>query len=146
MTAFSTEADGGVATPWLHGRMTTRRFDIVHRGPYRWLATALGARSAAVEFDDTRLVVTYGPWFRAALARDTIAAVERDERRTISSGVHGWRGRWLVNGAGVGLVRIRFEPEQRARTIGFPVRLAELVVNVDDPAALIDALHPSPVG
>ncbi len=131
---------------WLHERMTTRRFDIVHRGPYRWLATALGARSAAIEVDDARIVVTYGPWFRAVLPRVTIAAVDLDERRTISRGVLGWRGRWLVNGAGVGLVRIRFEPEQRARTIGYPVRLRELVVNVADPAALIAALDPAEVG
>lgn len=125
--------------------MTARRFEIVHRGPYRWLATVLGARSAAIEVDDARIVVTYGPWFRADVARDAIASVDRDERRTITRGVHGWRGRWLVNGAGVGLVRIRFEPEQRARTIGFPVRLVELVVNVADPADLLEAARPTPI-
>ncbi len=120
--------------------MTTRRFDIVHRGPYRWLATALGARSAAIEVDEAHVVVAYGPWFRADVPREAVASVEGWERRTITRGVHGWRGRWLVNGAGVGLVHIRFEPEQRARTIGFPVRLRELVVNVADPAALLDEL------
>ncbi|MCX6519044.1 MAG: hypothetical protein NTZ21_00105 [Actinobacteria bacterium] len=123
-----------------------RRFEIVHRGPYRWLGVALGARSAAVEVDDVRIVVTYGPWFRAEVPRDAVASVTLDERRTISRGVHGWRGRWLVNGAGDGLVRIFFEPEQRARTIGFRVRLVELVVNVADPAALIEAIRPTPVG
>lgn len=126
--------------------MSTRRFEIVHRGPYRWLGLALGAGSAAIEVADTRIVVTYGPWFRADIPRDAVATAVIDERRTISRGVHGWRGRWLVNGAGDGLVRICLEPEQRARTIGFPVRLRELVVNVADPAALVEAIGPAAVG
>ena len=126
--------------------MAARRFDIVHSGPYRWLGLALGARSAAVEVDDAHIVVTYGPWFRAEVPREAVASAMLDERRTISRGVHGWRGRWLVNGAGDGLVRIVLEPEQRARTIGFPVRLVELVVNVADPAALIEAIQPARVG
>jgi hypothetical protein len=124
----------------LYGLMTTERFDIVHRGPYRGLATALGARSAAIEVGAERILVTYGPWFRADVPRDSVAGAVRDDGRTISRGVHGWGGRWLVNGAGVDLVRISFEPEQRAHTIGIRVRLRELIVNVADPDALMTAL------
>ena len=69
-----------------------------------------------------------------------VADVMGDRRRVVSRGVHGWRGRWLVNGAGVGLVRLRLDPEQRARTLGLPVRLRELIVNVAEPDALIAAL------
>lgn len=55
--------------------------------------------------------------------------------------MHGWCGTWLVNGAGTGLVRIVFEPVQRARTADVTVRLCELIVDVDDPPALIAALR-----
>ena len=58
----------------------------------------------------------------------------------ISRGVHGWRGDWLVNGAGDGLVELRFDPPMRAHVIGFPVRVRRLRVAVDDPDGLVEAL------
>ena len=58
-----------------------------------------------------------------------------------SRGVHGWAGRWLVNGSGKGLVSLELKPEQRARVLGVPVRLRELIVSVEDPAALIRSLR-----
>jgi hypothetical protein len=121
--------------------MTPQHFPIPHRGPYRLLGVALGGGRAAVDVGDVLVVVTYGPWFRAEFPRSAVRSVERDDRRVVSRGVHGWRGRWLVNGAGTGLVRITLDPPQRARTTGIPVRLRELTVNVDDPAALIAALR-----
>jgi hypothetical protein len=54
--------------------------------------------------------------------------------------VHGWAGRYLVNGSGRNLVSIGLDPPQRARVIGFPVRVRELTVSVDDPAGLVEAL------
>lgn len=121
--------------------MSTQHFPITHRGPYRVLGAALGGGGAAVHVGDVLVVVTYGPWFHAEFPRSAVSAVERDDRRTVSRGVHGWRGRWLVNGAGTDLVRITLDPVQRARTTGIRVRLRELTVNVDDPDALIGALR-----
>jgi hypothetical protein len=54
--------------------------------------------------------------------------------------VHGFSGRWLVNGSGEGILTIDLDPAQRAYVMGFPVRLRQLMVSVADPAALASAL------
>jgi hypothetical protein len=61
-------------------------------------------------------------------------------RVSLTRGVHGWAGRWLVNGAGDGILVISLNPWQRGYVIGFPVTLRELLVSVDDPSALAIAL------
>lgn len=61
--------------------------------------------------------------------------------RIFSRGVHEWRGRWLVNGSGEGVLRIDLSPGQRARVVGVPVGLRELLVSVDDPPRLASALR-----
>jgi hypothetical protein len=118
--------------------MNTSRFPIAHHGAFAWL-TVLFARSASIVVDD-EVVVTYGPWFRSRFPRSAIASVARFDRRVLSRGVHGWNGRWLVNGAGSPLVAITLDPVQRGRVMWVPVRLRELIVNVDDPDALESSL------
>jgi hypothetical protein len=54
--------------------------------------------------------------------------------------VHGWRGRWLVNGAHRPIATITLALPARARVLGFPVRLRELLLCVDDVAELQRAL------
>lgn len=58
----------------------------------------------------------------------------------MSRGVHGFAGRWLVNGSSEGLLTIEMASRQRAYVMGFPVRLWTLIVSVDEPAALAAAL------
>jgi hypothetical protein len=70
----------------------------------------------------------------------------RRVRNAISIGVHGWRGRWLVNGAAGPLVAVTIDPPAPARVLGFPVRLRELVVSVADPDALVRELSPVHAG
>ncbi len=55
-------------------------------------------------------------------------------------GVHGWRGRWLVNGSSHGIVVLGIDPPARARTLGLPVRLRELAVSLEDPVGFAAAL------
>ena len=55
--------------------------------------------------------------------------------------MHGWNGRWLVNGSSHGIVRIDLDPAQRAWVVGLPVSLRTLRVSVEDPDALIAALR-----
>ena len=121
--------------------MTTQQFPITHHGAYAWLGLALGGRSASIDVGATDVEVRYGPWFHARFPLGAVGDVAPDTHRYLSRGVHGWRGRWLVNGAGTGLVRITLDPVQQARTLGVKVKLRELIVNVDDPAALIAALR-----
>ena len=73
---------------------------------------------------------------RSCIARASVTG----ERVRLTRGVHGWAGRWLVNGAGDGILALDLEPRQRARVMGFPVSLRQLQVSVEDPHALAAAL------
>ena len=63
------------------------------------------------------------------------------QRRALSVGVHGWRGRWLVNGASAPLVGIVLHDPVPARVLGFRIHLREVIVSVDDPDGLVAALR-----
>ena len=47
--------------------------------------------------------------------------------------VHGWAGRWAVNGARAGAVRVDIDPPSRASVCGFPLRLRTLRLSLVDP-------------
>ncbi|WP_198134478.1 hypothetical protein [Geotalea uraniireducens] len=57
--------------------------------------------------------------------------------------MHGFAGRWLVNGSGQGILTIDLTPTQRGYVMGFPVRLRQLMVSVAEPATLAAALRGS---
>jgi hypothetical protein len=79
--------------------------------------------------------------FRATFERSCVSGTSRFDRRVrLTRGVHGWAGRWLVNGAGDDILVVHLEPRQRAYVMGFPVKLEQLLVSVDDPQALAAAL------
>jgi hypothetical protein len=94
-----------------------------------------------VAIDGSEVSVRMGWAFRArfdrARVRDTAIP---GKRIALTRGVHGWGGRWLVNGAGDGILTVDLDPPQRAHVLGFPVSLRQLTVSVDDPAALAAAL------
>ncbi len=123
------------------GAATTPQVFSIRQNPVmRLLAAPLGAWNAAVEVDDDAVVVHYGVGFRGRVARSAVRSVSRSHRRVLSWGAHGWRGRWLVNGSSHGIVVLGIEPRQPARVVGWPVRLRELDVSVDDPEGLVAAL------
>jgi hypothetical protein len=111
------------------------------------LFAALGVTPGQAYLDvaPDRVRVRMGWGFRADVRRPSIRSVRR-VRNAVSIGVHGWRGRWLVNGASGPLVAIAIEPSAPARVIGFPIRLRELIVSVEDPDAVIAALSPARAG
>ena len=95
---------------------------------------------AFVEVDGDEVRVGMGWAFRARFPRAAVASARDLGRRPLSRGVHGFAGRWLVNGSGEGIVSLSLEPPQRAYVTGFPVRLRELLVSVESPARLRSAL------
>lgn len=109
---------------------------------YAALSTTLGLppSTAYVELDRTDVHVRMGWAFRSRFPRSAIAAAAVLTLRPLSRGVHGFNGRWLVNGSGRGIVGIRLDPVQRAYVIGAPVRLRELLVSVTDADAVAAAL------
>ncbi len=123
--------------------MTSSRFPILFTGGMQAMG-AIGIRphNSYVEVDPERVQVRMGWSFRATLPRSSVRSVEPDHDRVAAWGVHGWRGRWLVNGSSENVVRVSFDPPGRGFVLGFPVRLAQLRVSVIDPGGLIEALAP----
>ena len=99
-----------------------------------------------VDVDEHHLRVRMGMWFELDADRTVVRAAAPDPRRVLAWGVHGWRGRWLVNGSSSGIVRVALDPAPRAWLGPVPLRVRELRVSVDDPDGLVAALAPTPSG
>jgi len=121
---------------------TKIRFPIKFDRAYGMLSTALFMSPAKsyVEFVGDHVLVRMGWGFRSEFPKTAVKAVSRWGRRPISRGVHGFAGRWLVNGSGDGIVTVDLEPQQRGYVMGFPVRLRQLMVSVEQPEQLMGAL------
>jgi hypothetical protein len=101
----------------------------------------LSPAGSYAEVDDEHVSVRMGWGFRANIPRTSIKAVSRYEKRPISRGVHGFAGRWLVNGSGDGIVSLELEPRQRGFVMGVAVSIRQLLVSVDEPERFIAALQ-----
>jgi hypothetical protein len=93
-----------------------------------------------VEVGDELLRVRMGWAFKLDAPLVNVRDARPRRGRALSWGVHGWRGRWLVNGSWSGLVRIDFNPTVRAHMGPIPLTVRELHVSVDDPDGLVAAL------
>jgi hypothetical protein len=108
----------------------------------RLLMTALasGPGRSAVSLDDVGLSVSMGMSFHGRADRSAVASARTLSQTVVSRGVHGWRGDWLVNGAGDGLVEVIFDPPMAGRVLMVPVHVRRLRVAVDDPDGLTAAI------
>ena len=122
--------------------MSIRHFPISFDAWYRGLSTALllSPSSSYVEVEGEEVRVQMGWAFRARFPRSAVVSTETITARPLSRGVHGFAGRWLVNGSGRGILAISLAPTQRGYVMGFPVRLKQLMVSVEEPEALAAAL------
>lgn len=113
-------------------------------GLFRPLLSVLGAgpSHSEVALDSDFVAVRMGWAFRSHIPRSGIRRVHRDRDRHGGIGVHGWRGRWLVNGAVSGIATLEIDPPAQARVLGFPIRLRTLHVSLEDPAGFIAAVGP----
>jgi hypothetical protein len=126
--------------------MKPQRFPIRFDPWYRSLSSALllpPARSF-IDVDDDEARVQMGWAFRSRFPRAAVAGASETHAHPLSRGVHGFAGRWLVNGSGRGLLTIDLTPTQRGYVLGLPVRVRQLIVSVAEPSALTAALA-SPV-
>ena len=114
------------------------RFPIRFDRLYGVLSSALllPPADSYLEVRDDEVECRLGWAFRARFPRTAVTRATRLDRKPLSRGVHGFAGRWLVNGSGDRILAIDLEPQQRARVLGVPVRLQQLLVSVDDPDAL----------
>jgi hypothetical protein len=118
------------------------RFPIRFDGAFGALSWAvlLPPSGAFVELGGGEVRVRMGWAFRARFPASAIVSVGPYRRVRLTRGVHGWAGRWLVNGSGDGILDLALSPEQRACVMGLPVRLRHLLVSVEDPAGVRAAL------
>ncbi|MEO8035637.1 MAG: hypothetical protein ABI837_14475 [Acidobacteriota bacterium] len=112
----------------------------------RWYRTLSGAlflppSRSWVEIDGEQVRVRMAWAFRASFPRAAVLPATETPESPLSRGVHGFAGRWLVNGSGRGIVTIDLAPGQRGYVMGFPVRLRQLMVSVNEPAALVAVLR-----
>lgn len=123
----------------------TRRIRISFDAWYRALSTVLGLppSGAYVALGLEDVEVRMGWAFRSRFPRAAVKSVETCDTRPWSRGVHGFGGDWLVNGSAKGLLSVQLEPAQQAYVMGFPVRLRELEVSVEEPDTLMAALRPT---
>jgi hypothetical protein len=111
-------------------------------GRLRFLFVLVGLtpRRAHLELGEEAVEVRMGWAFSASVPRESIRSAARDRDKPWSIGVHGWSGRWIVNGAAGPIVTMTIDPPARGRVSGVPVRVRELLVSVDDPERLVAAL------
>ncbi len=121
-----------ITVPFRYGKILRPLLSVLGMGP-RW---------SRIEIDDETVRVRMGWAFRATFPRSSITAITLPSGRVLSRGAHGFLGRWLVNGAGDRLVTIAIEPRVRAYVSGWPIRLRELTLSVDDPDSFAATLRP----
>jgi hypothetical protein len=119
------------------------RFQISFDSWYRVLSSLLGLRPSQsyVALLREEVEVRMGWAFRSRFQRSAIASASVVDMQPLSRGVHGFGGRWLVNGSCHGIVSIHLRPAQRAYVMGVPVRLRELLVSVSEPSTLAATLR-----
>jgi hypothetical protein len=100
----------------------------------------LGPRQSGAWVSQESVRVVMGWGFRSTIARSSVRKIEPDNEAVTAWGVHGWRGRWLVNGSSSGVVRLEIDPAAQAWVVGIPVQLKTLWLSVTSPRELIDEL------
>ena len=99
-----------------------------------------GPERSGIAVSDADLAIKMGRSFDGRAPRTSVTSAQALTDTVISRGVHGWRGDWLVNGSGAGLVELRFEPPMPSHVLLFPVKVRRLRIAVDDPDGLVDAV------
>lgn len=121
--------------------MATRRFPIRFTGLSRaMIALGLSPSRSWVEVGDDVLRVRMSWGFSLDAPLVNVRDARPDTGRVGGWGVHGWRGRWLVNGSSSGLVRIDLSQPVRGRMGPIPIGIRQLRVSVEDPDGLVAAL------
>jgi hypothetical protein len=124
-------------------RAGSTRFGMRFNAALRPLFGLLGAGPAVsrATVTPTEVRVAMGWAFRARIPVDrVIGAAHARIPPLYGIGVHGWAGRWAVNGARAGTVRLDIGPPCRARVCGVPVNLRTLWLSLAEPDAFLHAL------
>jgi hypothetical protein len=117
------------------------RIPIRYGAPWRWLLPILllPPRVSYLRIEGDVVKLRLGWAFRTKFRRSDVTDVA-NHRPVVSVGAHGWKGRWIVNGAHRPIAMIRLAQPVRGRVVGFPVIVREIWVSVDDRDVLRELL------
>ena len=112
-----------------------KRFSIRFDRWYRVLSSVvlMPPASTYVEVLDGQVEICMSWGFRARFPITAISKTSMLGKKPLSRGVHGWDGRWLVNGSGRDIVVLDLAPVQSAKVLGVAVQLRQLMVSLEDP-------------
>ena len=104
----------------------------------------MGPGRSLLRVDGEALRVRLGWGFRARIPLDAIRSAHAAGPPPLSSGVgvHGWRGRWVVNGRRGPTVVMELSEPVPARVGPFTSGVTHLQIGVDDPETLAEVLSP----
>ena len=112
-----------------------------------WMDTRLGGGPGRgrVEVDSAVLRVRMAD-FHLDIPRGSVRSAARSEHQTRGTiGVHGRRGRWLVNGSHDGLVELAIDPPcylpRQLSTVFRRVEVSSLIISLVDPDGFIAAVE-----
>jgi hypothetical protein len=132
------EATSAGATP------ATIRYRFSYTSFNRGLFTLLGIgpERSSVEVDREVVRVRMGWSFQAEIPRSAIRSITREKKPFgFGAGVHGWRGRWVVNGSNNGVVRLVLDPPPAARMLSIvTIKPRELFLSLENPTGFIASL------
>jgi hypothetical protein len=97
----------------------------------------MGRRFSSVVLSSDVVRVRMGWAFSADIPRRNITSMTEAHGPVLGWGVHGWRGRWLVNGSSKGLVTIAIDPRVPARVCFVPIKLRAVTVSLVNPDVLL---------
>lgn len=101
----------------------------------------IGPNRSFVEVDRDTVRIRMGWSFSLNIPRSAITSVMRASKPFgYGAGVHGWRGRWVVNGSNDGIVRLVLDPPPAGRTLFIPIKPRELFLSLEDPVGFIAML------
>jgi hypothetical protein len=124
-----------------------KQFPILFDDLYKILSSSLflPPSKSFIEINGAEVRVQMSWAFRCRFPKKAVQSTEELHKQPLSRGVHGFAGRWLVNGSGKGILTINLMPTQRGYVIGFPIHLKQLMVSVEEPAQLANYLKIPPI-
>jgi hypothetical protein len=94
---------------------------------------------------DSAVLRVWVPGFRLDIPLASVRSATRSALRTRSIGVHGGRGRWLVNGSYTGLVELTIKPpcytSRQPSTLFRKAKVSSLTISLIDPDGFIAAVE-----
>ena len=121
----------------------TKRFEIAYTGINGPLMKVLGVgpgRGYVIVTPDD-LIIKMGWAFSGTIPRSRITSAEESTKpRGYGWGVHGWNGKWVINGSDTGIVKIELDPATTVRTMIFPINPHELYISLVNPKGFLEAV------